>query len=115
VLINGGSASASEIVAGALQDNERAKLAGVKSFGKASVQQVVTLDDGSGIKITTAHYYTPNGTLISGKGLNPDYPTDLLGDNLTKWADGYVNNMIVGQPVQSPPAPAAKVDTTAAK
>jgi carboxyl-terminal processing protease len=115
VLINGGSASASEIVAGALQDNERAKLAGIKSFGKASVQQVVTLDDGSGIKITTAHYYTPNGVLISGKGLTPDYPTDLLGDNLTKWADGYVNNLIAGQPVEAPPAPAPKADATAAQ
>jgi carboxyl-terminal processing protease len=103
VLINGGSASASEIVAGALQDNQRAKLAGTKSFGKASVQNIVKLDDGSAIKVTIAHYYTPNGTLISGKGLTPDYPTDLLGDNLTKWADGYLNKTIAGQPVEAPP------------
>jgi carboxyl-terminal processing protease len=103
VLINGGSASASEIVAGALQDNERAKLAGAKSFGKASVQNIVKLDDGAAIKITTAHYYTPNGTLISGKGLTPDYPTDLLGDNLTKWAEGYLNKTVAGQPVEAPP------------
>jgi carboxyl-terminal processing protease len=114
VLINGGSASASEIVAGALQDNERSKLAGIKSFGKASVQNIVKLDDGSAIKITTAHYYTPNGTLISGKGLAPDYATDLLGDNLTKWAEGYLNNMIAGQPIVAPPA-AAKSGATAAK
>ena len=114
VLINGGSASASEIVAGALQDNERSKLAGIKSFGKASVQNIVKLDDGSAIKITTAHYYTPNGTFISKTGLTPDYPTDLLGDNLTKWAEGYVNNMIAGQPVVAPPAP-AKTETAAAK
>jgi len=106
VLINGGSASASEIVAGALQDNERAKLAGIKSYGKASVQNIVKLDDGSAMKITTAHYYTPNGKLITGTGLAPDYPTDLLGDNLTKWAEGYLNDTIAGTPIVAPPAPA---------
>jgi carboxyl-terminal processing protease len=103
VLINGGSASASEIVAGALQDNERAKLAGSKSFGKASVQNIVKLDDGSAIKITTAHYYTPNGKMISGSGLTPDYPTDLQGEDLVKWAEGYLNNLIDGKPVEAPP------------
>jgi carboxyl-terminal processing protease len=108
VLVNGGSASASEIVAGALQDNERAKLAGAKTFGKASVQNIVKLDDGSAMKITTAHYYTPNGKLISGTGLTPDYPTDLKGDDLVKWAESYLNNLIAGQPVQAPPAPTAQ-------
>ena len=71
VLVNGGSASSSEIVAGALQDNGRAKLAGEKTFGKASVQNFVKLDDGSAIKVTISHYYTPNGTLISETGLTP--------------------------------------------
>ncbi|MBN1375312.1 MAG: S41 family peptidase [Dehalococcoidia bacterium] len=110
VLINKGSASASEIVAGALRDNERAKLAGEKSYGKASVQNIVKLQDDSAIKITTAHYYTPNGTLISGKGLTPDYPTSLVGDNLTKWAEGYIDAMIAGKPVEVPP----ELETTAA-
>lgn len=99
VLINGGSASASEIVAGALQDNERAKLAGEKSFGKASVQNVIKMDDGSAIKVTTAHYYTPNGTFISGTGLTPDFKSDLKGDELVTWAEDYLKKLIANQPV----------------
>lgn len=72
VLINNGSASASEIVAGALKDNKRAIILGTQSFGKGSVQTVLPLDDKRGIKLTTALYYTPAGISIQAKGITPD-------------------------------------------
>ena len=72
VLINGGSASASEIVAGALQDHQRATIYGEKSFGKASVQSIQEMIDGSALKLTTARYYTPNDRHIHGNGIEPD-------------------------------------------
>jgi carboxyl-terminal processing protease len=72
ILINGGSASASEIVAGALQDHRRALILGTTSFGKGSVQTVDTLRGGYGLKLTVALYYTPNGRSIQAKGIEPD-------------------------------------------
>lgn len=72
VLINGGSASASEILAGALQDHERAVIMGTKSFGKGSVQTVIPLDESHAIKMTTARYYTPDGRSIQATGIQPD-------------------------------------------
>lgn len=77
VLVNGGSASAAEIMAGALRDRRGIKLIGEKTFGKGSVQELVDLSDGSAVKITVAKWLTPNGTAINGDGLNPD---EILSD-----------------------------------
>jgi carboxyl-terminal processing protease len=77
VLVDGNSASASEILAGALKDNRRAQVVGSQTFGKALVQSVHSLSDGSGMAVTVAHYYTPNGTDIGHKGVTPDVKVDL--------------------------------------
>jgi len=100
VLINGGSASAAEIVAGALQDHSRAIIMGTRSFGKGSVQTIFPVDKNKGIKLTTARYFTPNGRSIQAQGIEPDVIikratiTELGEGNRVKEADlaGHLSN-----------------------
>ncbi len=81
VLVNQGSASAAEIVAGALQDTKAGKLFGTKTFGKGSVQAVSNLDESTGMKLTIARYYTPSGRSINGTGIEPDVVVEPAGEN----------------------------------
>ena len=76
VLVNGGTASASEIVAGALQDHKRALIVGARTFGKGLVQTILPLDDRSALRLTTAEYFTPNGRSIHETGIEPDIVMD---------------------------------------
>jgi carboxyl-terminal processing protease len=84
VLVDGSSASASEIVAGALQDYRRGVIAGQRTFGKGSVQSVVPLNNDSGLKLTVARYYTPSGRSIQAKGIEPDVPLDYVDEKTFK-------------------------------
>ena len=88
VLINGGSASSSEIVAGALQDHRRAVLVGTRSFGKGSVQTVIPLPGDGAIRLTTARYYTPSGRSIQGLGIAPDITVAENGGELSNFSPG---------------------------
>lgn len=97
VLVNEASASASEVLSGALQDYGRAKLIGTKTFGKGSVQVIKMLDDGSALHLTTARWLTPLERPIEGVGLMPDIPQDLKGDDLVDWAVEYLKDEIAGK------------------
>jgi len=98
VIVNQGTASAAEIVAGALQDTKAGKLFGTKTFGKGSVQSVTNLDENTGIKLTIAHYYTPNGRSINGTGIEPDVIIEQAGeksDNQLLEAISYLEKELV--------------------
>jgi len=90
ILVNGYSASGSEVLAGALQDYGRAIIAGTTTFGKGSVNVMRQLRDGSGLYVTTARWLTPNGRLIEGEGLYPDYELELEGEDAVQWAIDYL-------------------------
>ncbi len=93
-LVNGGSASASEILAGAVHDNRRVRLIGEKTFGKGSVQELVNLEKGASLKITIAKWYTPGGINISEKGIEPDIKIEL--------SDDQKKDLIFGDPSKDP-------------
>ncbi len=92
VLVDEFSASGSEVLAGALQDHERAIIAGTTTFGKGSVNVLRKLSDGSGLYITTARWLTPEGRLIEGEGITPDYELELEGEEAISWAIDYLKS-----------------------
>ncbi|HOF50648.1 MAG TPA: S41 family peptidase [Candidatus Colwellbacteria bacterium] len=94
VLVNSGSASASEILAGALRDNRSVKIVGEKTFGKGSVQTIEDLKDGSVLKITIASWVTPNGLILNGNGIEPDYEVEITDEDLENDRDPQLDKAI---------------------
>ena len=94
VLVDGYSASGSEVVAGALQDHERATIAGSTTYGKGSANTLKQLEDGSGLYITIARWLTPDGRLIEGEGIVPDVELELSGEDAIQWAIDYLHGNI---------------------
>lgn len=94
VLVNGGSASASEIVAGALRDNRGIKLIGEKTFGKGTVQEIEEMSDGSSLKISVAEWLTPNGTRINGNGLDPDFFVEITDEDAENGRDPQLDKAV---------------------
>ena len=116
VLINSGSASASEIVAGALQDYKRAIILGTESFGKASVQTVLPLKDNRGLKLTTALYYTPSGRSIQARGIVPDIIVENLSipkPDTSSAADLMIHEVNLQGHLETKATPDAKPAVTA--
>lgn len=94
VLVDGFSASGSEVLAGAFQDHGRATIAGTTTFGKGSVNYLIQLEDGSGLYITSGRWLTPNGNLIEGKGIVPDVELEPTGEDAIQWAINYLHGNI---------------------
>jgi len=94
IITNEGSASASEILAGALKDNRNIKIVGTKTFGKGSVQTLLPLEDNSMIKITIAEWFTPNGSIINDVGLTPDYEVELTEEDWESNRDPQLDKAI---------------------
>jgi carboxyl-terminal processing protease len=110
VLVDGGTASASEIVAGALQDHKRAVVMGTQTFGKGSVQTILPLSNNTGLKLTTARYYTPAGRSIQAKGIEPDIRIDDGRDSPNRIREANLDHHL-----QTPPVTGATTDSVVAK
>ncbi len=108
VLVNGGSASASEIVAGALQDHKRAKVIGTQTFGKGSVQTIMPLGNNTAIKLTTARYYTPGGRSIQALGITPDIMVEDPSDTATRVREADLQRHLENSLAKGEPAARAK-------